>query len=50
MSALRTTFLTVHNIFLIAMILEHVFEYYTRKLNILLQFQQANCVHYMLHH
>ena len=31
------------------MILEPFFEYYTRKLNVLLQFQQANCIRYMLH-
>ena len=32
------------------MILERFFEYYTRELNILLQFQQAKCVRYILHH
>ena len=32
------------------MILERFFEYYTRKLNVLLEFQQANCVSYLLHH
>ena len=32
------------------MILERFFEYYTRKLNVLLQFQHANFVRYMLQH
>ena len=32
------------------MILERFFEYYTRKLNVLLEFQQANYVRYLLHH
>ena len=32
------------------MILEHIFEYYTQKLNVLLQFQQTNWARYMLHH
>ena len=38
------------NIFLIVMTLERFFEYYTRRFNVLLQFQQANFVCYMLHH
>ena len=38
-----------NNIFLIVMILERFFEYYTPKLNVLLQFQQANFVRYILH-
>ena len=36
--------------FLIVMILERFFEYCTRKLNLLLEFQQANFVRYLLHH
>ena len=32
------------------MILELFFEYYIQKLNVLLEFQQANCVRYLLHH
>ena len=30
------------------MILERFFEYYTQKLNVLLEFQQVNCVRYLL--
>ena len=32
------------------MILERSFEYYTQKLNVLLEFQQANCVPCLLHY
>ena len=32
------------------MIVERFFEYYTQKLNVLLEFQQANCARYLLHH
>ena len=38
------------NIFNSTQILECFFEYYTRKLNVLLQFQHANCVRYILQH
>ena len=35
--------------FLIEMILGRFFEYYTQKMNVQLEFQQANCVYYLLH-
>ena len=38
-----------HSIFLIVMILERFFEYYTQKLSLLLEFPQANCALYLLH-
>ena len=40
-----------NNHFLNVMILENfLFEYYTQKLNVLLEFQQANSVRYLPHH
>ena len=32
------------------MIQERFFEYYTQKLNVLVEFQQDNCVFYLLHY
>ena len=47
---LANIFNSTLNAGLIVMILECFFEYYIQKFNFLLQVQQANCVHYLLHH